>query len=62
MKLKDIKLFKKLNKKVVAAMVVAAILISSVAGFVSYKKVNAKANEAEEVITIPAVKQDIQKT
>lgn len=62
MKLKDMKLFKKINKKVVAAMVVAAILISSVAGFVSYKKVNAKANEAEEVITIPAVKQDIQKT
>ncbi|CBK73947.1 hypothetical protein CIY_11050 [Butyrivibrio fibrisolvens 16/4] len=38
MKLKDMKLIKKLNKKVVAAMVVAAILISSVVGFVSYKK------------------------
>ncbi len=62
MKLKDMKLIKKLNKKVVAAMVVAAIIISSVVGFVSYKKVNAKANEEVETITIPAAKQDIEKT
>lgn len=54
--------FKKLNKKIVAAMVIAALLISAVAGVVSYKNVSAKTNEAGETITIPAAKQDIQKT
>ena len=58
MKLKEI-----LNKKVVACMIIAALVISSVAGVAGFKYVKAKGNEADsEPITIEVTKQNIEKT
>ncbi|SFO61796.1 Multidrug resistance efflux pump [Pseudobutyrivibrio sp. JW11] len=58
MKLKEI-----LNKKVVTCMIIAALVISSVAGVAGFKYVKAKENEADsEAITIEVTKQNIEKT
>ncbi|MBR5636282.1 MAG: efflux RND transporter periplasmic adaptor subunit [Pseudobutyrivibrio sp.] len=54
--------FKKLNKRIVAAMIIAAILISTIIGVVIVKNVMAKNTEESEVVTVQAAKQDIQKT
>jgi multidrug efflux pump subunit AcrA (membrane-fusion protein) len=59
---KDKKFFKKLNRRLIAAMVVAALFLSSVIGVISFKKVIAKTSEEMDVMTIQAVKQDVQKT
>ncbi len=59
----DKRFFKKLNKKIVAAMVAAALLLSAFAGVTGVRHVMAKADEAEEMLsTVPVVKQDVQKT
>lgn len=59
----DKRFFKKLNKKIIAAMVAAALLISAFAGVTGVRHVMAKANESENTIaTVSVVKQDVQKT
>ncbi len=60
---KDKSFFKKINKKVVACMIIAALIISSVAGVAGFKYVKANAKETEsEAITIEVTKQNIEKT
>lgn len=53
----------KFNKRVIAAMIAAALLISTIAGVsgVRYMMVQAK-EPKEEIATVSAIKQDIQKT
>ena len=59
----DKRFFKKLNKKIIAAMVAAALLISAFAGVTGVRHVMAKAKESENTIaTVSVVKQDVQKT
>lgn len=54
---------KKFNKRVIAAMIAAALLISAVAGVTGVRYVMAQAKETEtEVATVSVVKQDVQKT
>lgn len=54
---------KKFNKRVIAAMIAAALLISAVAGVTGVRQVMAQAKETEsEVATVSVVKQDVQKT
>ncbi|WP_033154399.1 efflux RND transporter periplasmic adaptor subunit [Pseudobutyrivibrio ruminis] len=63
MSAKDRTFFKKMNKKVVACMIIAALVISSVAGVAGFKYVKAKGQDSEsEPITIEATKQNIEKT
>jgi len=58
LKLKEI-----LNKKVVTCMIIAALVISSVAGVAGFKYVKANAKETDsEPITIEVTKQNIEKT
>ena len=60
---KDKKAFKKLNKKVIAAMVSAALLISAIAGVSGVRYMKARAEETEEYIpTVQVFRQDVQKT
>ncbi|MCR5581457.1 MAG: efflux RND transporter periplasmic adaptor subunit [Pseudobutyrivibrio sp.] len=60
---KDKHSFLKLNKKIVAAMVAAALVISAVLGTYTFRKMKASAKEAENTVaTIQVTKQDIQKT
>jgi len=59
----DKKFFKKLNKKIVAAMVAAALIISAIVGVTGVKNVMAKNDEeANNIATVSVVKQDVQKT
>ncbi|MBE5918771.1 MAG: HlyD family efflux transporter periplasmic adaptor subunit [Pseudobutyrivibrio ruminis] len=59
----DKRFFKRLNKKIIAAMVAAALLISAFAGVTGVRHVMAKAKESENTIaTVSVVKQDVQKT
>ena len=60
MKIKE--LIKKLNKKVVAAIISAAILISAVAGVSVFKYQTAKAAGEGTIATVQPVKTDLQKT
>ena len=54
---------KKFNKRVIAAMIAAALLISAVAGVTGVQHVMAQTKETEtEVATVSVVKQDVQKT
>jgi multidrug efflux pump subunit AcrA (membrane-fusion protein) len=63
MSAKDRTFFKKMNKKVVACMIIAALVISSVAGVAGFKYVKANAKETDsEAITIEVTKQNIEKT
>ena len=60
---KDKRDFKKLNKKVIAAMVAAALFISAIEGVTSVRYVMAKTENAEEYVpTIQVMRQDLQKT
>lgn len=63
MSAKDKTFFKKINKKVVACMIIAALVISSVVGVAGFKYVKANAKETDsEAITIEVTKQNIEKT
>ncbi len=54
---------KKFNKRVIAAMIAAALLISAIAGVSGVRYMMAQAKETEEeVATVSVVKQDVQKT
>jgi len=60
---KELKLKEILNKKVVTCMIIAALVISSVAGVAGFKYVKANAKETDsEPITIEVTKQNIEKT
>ncbi|SDI12061.1 Multidrug resistance efflux pump [Pseudobutyrivibrio sp. 49] len=58
----DKSFFKRLNKKVVAAMVIAAVLLTTIIGATVIKNVKAGNTELPEILTVQAAKQDIQKT
>ena len=58
----DKSFFKSLNKKIVVAMVAAAILLTTIIGATMIKNVKAGNTEATEIFTVQATKQDIQKT
>lgn len=66
MKFKDIfkkhKVTNKINKKVVAAMIAAAVFISALVGVTTVKSAFAKDDVSTEPITVEAANQDIQKT
>lgn len=58
---KDKLSFKKLNKKVIAAMVIAVLTISAIIGVTTVKALGTNEQETE-VLTVPATSQTIQKT
>ena len=63
MKLKEVLGRIKFSKKVVAAMVAAALIISTIAGVSGVKYMMAQAKETEEEpITVTVIKQDVEKT
>ena len=55
-------LLSKINKKLAAVMAISLIIIMAIAGVLGIRNVMAKTTDEEEVLTIQATKQDVQKT
>lgn len=55
-------LLSKINKKMAAVMAISLIIIIGIAGILGIKNVMAKTTDEVELLTIQAIKQDVQKT